>query len=373
MGNLTAISRFWCITLTFWSFLLTTVAAQAEGAYHCPTNPPPPVFVGDQSGNPAYCPQISSPAYPFGAGPKVLFDEAHNNWGKISPSPLAPTAGTYFALGELLKADGYQLHINRRRLTAEILQDYDMLVIVAPLPGEYFLLSDEPNKVIPNPIAYSGVQALDHEEVTAIRNWVSAGGSLLLNSEHVPFLNSVQNLLGAFQLKTAANVYDIMSSQPLKIAAPLSPLFQGRTPSEMVRSLPLVPGIGGGVNLIGGGTALTRFDLLSLGFTQTLSAGFALMQYNAFCRGVGPDVDTSGCEELLLASTEGTILFAGAGASPMKALTVGSGRVVVFTEFSTLTSLFDRSSLNGLPYGGLTDKSYTQFILNSLHWLSRLI
>jgi len=336
--------------------------------YECNPNPPNPTFVSDQTGNLAYCPNITNPAYPYGTGPKVLFDEGHNNWGKISPSNMSPT-GTYYALGELLKADGYQVDINKGNLTSELLQNYKILIIIAPLPAEYMTF-DNNGKVIANPDAFSGKQALSNEEVIVISNWVKSGGSLLLNAEHIPFLNSIQNLLNIFKLSTPKDFNDIIfPAQPRLVSDSKSPILTGRYQSEKITSFPKLNNVGGGANLIGGGENLAMFNWPSIKMSMTLQSALANHQWNAYCR----NNSNQTCKNIQQTWLQGQSFSVVSGVVPIKTLSMDLGRVIVFSEFSTLTNLFDKSGSTTVPYGGLTNPVYTQFILNSLHWLSGLI
>lgn len=340
-----------------------TVSSSVD-QYICRPRQPPATL--EQVGDPTYCAEIADVAYAFGKGPKVLFDEAHHNFGKISPDELSPVAGRYHAFGELLKADGYQVDINTKPITPETLRGYQLLVIIAPLPGDYFLPSG------PNPVAYSGKLALEESEVQAIKNWVLTGGSLLFNSEHSPFLQSAVNILNAFGLSVEPNAYGVMTlpNQALEIAAPNHPIFLGRSRQERITSLPTPNAVGGGVHLtstIYPSVALTRFGL-GMMMTETLAAGYSNQRYHALCKSEAQKT-TADCKNLQQEWFRGITVRATSKDEPMKVLTVGQGRVAVFTEFSTLTSQIVEGNS---PYGGLQGKEYEQLVLNTLHWLTRV-
>lgn len=336
---------------------------------HYSCQPKQPLASKEQIGDSTFCAEIAEPAYAFGKGPKVLFDEAHSNYGKISPDVLSPQVGRYHAFGELLKADGYRVEPNRRVITEDVLQAYQLLAVIAPLPGEYFLPSG------PNPVAYSGKMAFQDSEVAAIRNWVEQGGSFLFNTEHSPFLPSAKNLLSAFGLAVEPNAYAVMTlpGQALEIAAPTHPIFLGRSRAERIEALPTPKSVGGGVHLTStssNAVAITRFGL-GLMMTETLAAGYANQRFHKFCKSL-KDSEVSGeCAALQKEWQAGTKTRITSGDEPMKVLEVGKGRVAVFTEFSTLTSQI--AEANSAPYGGLRDDGYTQLTLNTLHWLTRLI
>lgn len=341
------------------------LVATVDTYYSCRPKPPPATV--EQVGDSTYCAEVAEAPYAFGKGPRVLFDEAHHNYGKISPDQTSPVAGRYHAFGELLKADGYQVDVNTSPITPATLNGYQLLVIIAPLPGDYFLPTG------PNPVAYSGRLALEDSEVQAIKDWVLSGGSLLFNTEHSPFLPAAKNLLSVFGLSVEPNAYDVMTmpSQALEIAAPNHPIFLGRSRSERIYSLPTPNGVGGGVHLtstIYESVALTRFGL-GLMMTETLAAGYSNQRFHWFCK-TEQEKQTPTCKAWQQEWLQGISVRVTSKDEPMKVLKVGQGRVAVFTEFSTLTSQIVES---GAPYGGLQGKEYVQLTLNTLHWLTRAL
>src|SRR6185369_897283 len=105
---------------------------------------------------------VSRPAYQ-GRRPKVLFDEAHNN--------AATAAGAYRPFVDLISADGYQVLPNGREFSKKALSGFDILVIANPSGPQ-----NQPE-----------ASAFTEEESNAVKNWVDAGGSLLLIISHLPF------------------------------------------------------------------------------------------------------------------------------------------------------------------------------------------
>src|SRR5688572_27385560 len=108
---------------------------------------------GGDRADPDFPAEVANPAYPA-EGPRVLFDEAHNNHHRA--------ASTYRPFTKLLEADGYRVVRGRHPVTAEALQGVDVLVIAGAL-GRNERNDDA---------------AFLSQEVDAIEKWVSDGGAL---------------------------------------------------------------------------------------------------------------------------------------------------------------------------------------------------
>jgi hypothetical protein len=120
----------------------------------------------EQLSDPGFDPAVAHPAYRPGAGPRVLFDEAHHNFHTAT--------GRYKAFADLLTRDGYHLMPNREPFSAELLRSYDLLVIANALGAA------DPG----SPSAES--PAFTANEARAVDEWVRAGGALLLITDHQP-------------------------------------------------------------------------------------------------------------------------------------------------------------------------------------------
>ncbi len=112
-----------------------------------------------QVADPNFQPKVARPTFTK-KHPKVLFDEAHYNVHKVE--------GRYKPFAQLITADGYQITSNKGKFSKALLQGYDILVIANALGEE------------------RGLSAFTDEECDAVRNWVQAGGNLLLISDHNP-------------------------------------------------------------------------------------------------------------------------------------------------------------------------------------------
>lgn len=117
----------------------------------------------------SFRPVVDGPAHPPGTGPRVLIDEGHFNFHTVD--------GRYGAFAGLLRRDGFRVAAHRGRFTAASLQEADVLVIANAL-------GDDGPWVLPARPAFTD------EEVAAVRQWVEAGGALLLIADHMPFPGS---------------------------------------------------------------------------------------------------------------------------------------------------------------------------------------
>jgi hypothetical protein len=123
--------------------------------------------------DPHFNPAVEHPAYAKNH-PRVLFDEAHNNFQTV--------AGPYKAFADLLFSDGYQIVVNRKPFTKALLSTSRMLVIANPLGAED---TDEEGAERP---------AFTDEESDLVRDWVRDGGALLLIVDDAPFSSAAESL-----------------------------------------------------------------------------------------------------------------------------------------------------------------------------------
>jgi hypothetical protein len=140
--------------------------------------PPPPAPPGSgQQADPAFNAKVDRPAFPEN-GPRVLFDEAHNNFHTAD--------GRYKPFADLIASDGFQVEPNRQPLTAERLAGFRILVTANALGAERL---DAPE---------ASRAAFTDQECDAVRDWVRAGGALLLITDHAPTGAANQSLASRF-------------------------------------------------------------------------------------------------------------------------------------------------------------------------------
>jgi len=127
----------------------------------------------------AFSPPIHDQAFESGTGPIVLIDEAHFNFHTAG--------GRYLTFANLLRQDGYRVRASSVPFTREALAEGDILVIsnaLAEKNVDDWSLPTDP--------------AFDEAEVEAVRDWVSAGGSLMLIADHMPMPGAAEALAAAF-------------------------------------------------------------------------------------------------------------------------------------------------------------------------------
>jgi hypothetical protein len=118
-----------------------------------------------QVADPNFDSKVANPAYKK-SGPRVLFDEAHNNFHTAS--------GRYKPFADLITSDGYQVTPGKEKFSAATLKGFDILVISNALGAPR----------MNDPLA--GNPAFTEEESDAVRDWVKGGGALLLIADHAP-------------------------------------------------------------------------------------------------------------------------------------------------------------------------------------------
>jgi len=123
-------------------------------------------------------PHILAPVYDTNQGPIIFIDEGHCNFHTLD--------GGLFATGNLLAKDGYRVLPHNGSSTLQQLKECSIYIIVNAL--------NEKNDDWANPI-YS---AFTDQEIKEITQWVSAGGSLLLIADHMPFPGAIANLASQF-------------------------------------------------------------------------------------------------------------------------------------------------------------------------------
>jgi hypothetical protein len=135
-------------------------------------------LAGQEVADTLFRPRVAAPAWPRGAGPLVLFDAAHGN-GDLA-------TGTYRPFIELLEHDGFRVATSTAIFTRGALAGDILVVINAQSPAK----ADDWS--LPTP------PALTAGEVETLREWVGAGGALLLVADHMPFPGATASLATEF-------------------------------------------------------------------------------------------------------------------------------------------------------------------------------
>ena len=128
----------------------------------------------------SYRPEITSPAYPKGEGPLILFDEAHNN--------IHSLRDRFLVTARLMEDDGYNVQpLNEKITSKEVLAGCRILIICNALHDRN--VSDWTNPTW---------SAFSEKEIRNISQWVFEGGSLLLIVNHMPIPGAAYDLAWEF-------------------------------------------------------------------------------------------------------------------------------------------------------------------------------
>ncbi len=286
--------------------------------------------VGQQVADTSFKAKVGAPAYQAGSGPVVLIDEAHHNFHTMD--------GRYLAFARLLQKDGYTVQPQRGKFTPSGLAKTKILVISNALAPE-----NENDWNLPTPSAF------DSSEIAAVRDWVEAGGSLLLIADHMPFPGAAETLARTFGVHMGngfaldANMQNGRMSFTRPALLSDHVITRGRNTSERIDSV--VSFTGQAFRLDGKGEAL-----MTLGKNTVLLLPQVAWQFSKLT----PSMSASG-------------MLQGA------AIEFGKGRVAVFGEAAMFSAQL--GGPNRMP-AGMNDPSApqnAQFLLNVLHWLSGLL
>ena len=287
------------------------------------------VSVGQQVADPNFDPTVARPAFTE-KHPRVLFDEAHNNFHTAG--------GRYKAFADLIHSDGYRISPNSQKFSVETLTGYDILVIANPLGAPVETSSDFPAANKP---------AFTEAECDAVRDWVKRGGSLLLIADHYPIGGAAGNLAKRF----GVDMSDAFTDDPANYDPQLGQILFSRT-----NKLLLDHAITRGRN---------QSELINRIVTFTGQSLTGPKGSVAFLKLADTAIDA-------LAPDRKTKVSA-SGRAQAIALELGKGRVVVLGEAAMLTAQLagpDKAPFGGLNVRGIDNK---QLALNIMHWLSRLI
>lgn len=273
-------------------------------------------------------PPIARPAYAEGRGPVVLIDEAHNNFHTAD--------GRYLAFARLLRRDGYVVRPNKAPLTKAVLDGARILVIANAL--------HERNREewdLPTPTAFSP------DEITAIREWVAAGGSLLLIADHMPFPGAIDHLAAAF------GVFFVNGFAQDSTRDDGTIVFRRSTASL------------GSHTITNGRATAERVDSVS---SFTGSAFRTIVPVDTLLR--LPPTTLVLMPNVAWQFSRLTPRLAGAGLLQGAVLTHGRGRVAVFGEAAMFTAQVAGPQRNPMGMNNPTAPQNARFLLNVLHWLS---
>jgi uncharacterized protein (DUF2249 family) len=272
-------------------------------------------------------PPIPDPTYRAGRGPVVLLDEAHFNFHTAE--------GRYKPFAELLRRDGYVVKASRLKFSRASLRGGRILVIANPLAER-----NQTDWSLPTPSAFTP------EEVSAVREWVRGGGSLLLIADHMPFPGAAGTLARAFGVRFS-NGYavDVKAQGPMLFklsdgSLKEHPITTGRGEAERVTSVATFTGAAFQVE----------------GDAQPLLV-------------LGPSVSS------FLTSVAGQITnetprFPVGGWYQGAVLRFGKGRVCVFGEAAMFSAQLAGPNRNPMGMNAPVASQNPRFLLNVMRWLS---
>jgi hypothetical protein len=281
---------------------------------------------GQQQADTTFDARVTHPAYPS-AHPKVLLDEAHNNFHTAS--------GRYKPFADLVGNDGYTVTPNKEKFRKETLQGFDILVIANALGAADM---DSPDADKP---------AFTEEECDVVREWVREGGALLLVADHAPAGGAAANLGTRFGVDMSKAyvgdptnfehvMFDVSWIRYSRENKNLGehPITRGRDQSELINSVLSFTG----QSLKGPKESTALLKLSDAAF----------------------DVYDAG-------NPQKAKTVSAAGRTQALAMPFGKGRVVVFGEAAMLSA---QNTNFGMNYPGIDNR---QLVLNVMHWLSGLL
>lgn len=282
--------------------------------------------------------KVARPAF-VDEHPQVLFDEAHHN--------IHTAAGLYKPFVDLIINDGYRVARNKETLSPKVLAGSRILVIANALgPTES---NDQP--------------AFTEVECNVLQDWVRAGGSLLLITDHAPTGAAAETLASRFGIEMSKGMtedsknFDITSGDRSQIVFTREnglllehPITRGRDTNENIKKV-------------------MTFTGQSLKARENGSA-FLKLGETARNRPAEIKVEKSGNDTR-------TLIYYGepvpaTGYAQAIASLFGKGCVVVTGEAAMLTAQIDAKTKK--PFGmNVAGTDNRQLALNIMHWLSRIL
>ena len=274
---------------------------------------------------------VAHPKYTLGKGPKVLFDKGHLNF--IVEMGLAKP------LMDVATADGYQVEIDSMKFTKAYLSKYKMLVIFPAMPFKFGSKNQVTDEITFTP-----------DELTALRDWVSSGGSLLMFDEHAPIDKSVTPLFNTFGIQLSIGIVTDSLNYETKMAmsSKESLLKFTRSNGLLNTEHPITQGEQAGEQISNimtyGGGGLTGKDYANI---FKLSPSATIKKYSGS--------DASG--------TANSQALAGK---------FGKGKVLALGDCNGFTAMYVMMGKTKFSAGmQVGEYDWKQFALNTLHWLSK--
>lgn len=277
--------------------------------------------------DPSFDASVERPAYRL-RHPKVVIDEAHSNFHTAE--------GRYKPLAEMLRSDGYRVLRGTGKFDRNSLEGVRVLVIS--------------NATAPDAADEASGPAFTEEECDAVRDWVRAGGSLLLIADHAPYGSAAENLAKRFGVDMGkGTVFDPE---------------HGHKEDPTVLTFSRENGLLGSHPILRGLELAVAFTGQSLGVPEGAAALLKL----------GPAAKEAQSVQELQSSTGRPA----GGRAQGVALTFGKGRVVMMGEAAMFSAQLIRFEHEGKPMEfkmgmNVPGNDDRQLALNIFHWLSGLL
>ena len=274
---------------------------------------------------------ISNPKYKKQKGPNILIDAGHHNFivemGLIKP------------FMELSTNDGYRPKIDSGVFTPAYLADYQMLLITPALPFKFGSKREVTTEITFTP-----------DELSALKDWVTKGGSLIMLSEHAPIDKSMTPLLNTFGIQSSigAVVDSVNYDTTIKLPNAETMLLFNNSNGLLNNYHPITKGNNSN-ELVKNIETYTGCALTGNGYTNIfkLSPTAKIRKWS----GSQPS---------------------GGGDSQCLAGIFGKGKVVALGDCNGFTAMYVSSGGKKFSAGMQVEEyDWRQFVLNSLHWLSK--
>jgi hypothetical protein len=296
---------------------------------------------GQQVPDPTFVARVEQPAY-VDKHPKVLFDEAHFN--------VHTTQGTYKAFVDLLTSDGYEFLANDQPFDAKVLAGYDLL-ITSNARGA---------------ARRSEAPAFTESECDAVRDWVQAGGALLLVVDHYPTGHAAESMAKRFDVNLGKGTTSDRANAPAGAGLAGAILFSRE--NKLLGDHAITRGRSEGERI----NRVVTFTGQSLEGPPGSAALLMLSDTAVDAMLSDASVSAAPMGRRRPTTAAGAPQVSAAGRSQGVALKFGKGRVVVLGEASQLSAqrAGPGQSAMGMNYADCDNR---QWAVNIMHWLSGLL
>lgn len=266
---------------------------------------------------------IAKPVYAQGKGTVITLDEAHFNFHTLG--------GRYYAFGKLLQKDGYVMQSGTEKFTTAYLADKKILVI-ANANGNN------------GPWRLPTASAFSKEEIVAVAQWVTNGGSLFIIADHMPFAGATAPLAAAFGFNFT-NGFAMRKDDAAEVFArslnnlSANAITNGRNQAERIDSIHVFTGQG-------------FLPPPNATIISPLNEGYEILL---------PTVAWQ--------FSDSTPRISGLGLANGAFIRYGKGRLMVMGEAAMFSAQLAGTDRRKMGMNNPVAKQNPQFLLNIMHWL----